>query len=70
MTIVEQVVKAEPLLVPRVVAAEMVGLSLTEFDDERRAGRIFCKKYGRKVLAPMDELKRYVESLPWDQTKD
>ncbi|SKT46704.1 helix-turn-helix domain-containing protein [Mycobacteroides abscessus] len=66
MTLV-QAVTAEPVLVPRLQAAEMIGLSPREFDDVRRAGKIFTKQYGRKILVPMDELKKFAESLPWDK---
>ncbi|WP_164909716.1 MULTISPECIES: hypothetical protein [Mycobacteroides] len=48
----------------------MLGLGLTEFDELRRAGRIFVRKYGRKVLVPLDEIKKCAETIPWDEDKD
>lgn len=59
----------EPLAVTRHQAAQMVSLSVTEIDDERRAGRLMARKHGRKVLIPMVELKRWVDALPADQMR-
>lgn len=70
MTAVVERVVAEPVLVPRRQAAEMLGLGLTEFDELRRAGRIFVRKYGRKVLVPMEEIRKCAETIPWDEDKD
>ena len=58
-----------PLAVTRKQAAQMVSLSVTEIDDERRAGRLVARKHGRKVLIPVDELKRWADSLPSDQMR-
>ena len=59
----------EPLAVTRHQAAEMLGISVTEVDDERRAGRLVARKHGRKVLIPTVELRRWVEALPSDQMR-
>lgn len=58
-----------PLAVTRRQAAQMVSLSVTEIDDERRAGRLAARKHGRKVLIPVAELQRWVEALPADQMR-
>jgi excisionase family DNA binding protein len=57
----------EPLAVDRHQAARLLSISVTEIDDERRAGRLIARKHGRKVLIPVAELKRWVEALPADQ---
>lgn len=57
------------IFVDRPEAARRLCLSITELDDERRAGRILAKRKGRKVLIPVSELERYAESLPWDEPK-
>ncbi len=59
----------ELLAVSRKQAAEMVNISVTEIDDERRAGRLVARKHGRKVLIPVSELRRWVEALPADQMR-
>ena len=59
----------EPLAVTRHQAAQMVSLSVTEIDDERRAGRLVARKHGRKVLIPVVELRRWVAALPADQMR-
>jgi hypothetical protein len=48
----------EPLAVTRHQAAQMVNISVTEIDDERRAGRLVARKHGRKVLIEVSELRR------------
>lgn len=58
-----------PLAVTRHQAARMISLSVTEIDDERRAGRLMARKHGRKVLIPVEELKRWVNDLPVDQMR-
>lgn len=59
----------DPLAVTRRQAAGMLNISLTEIDDERRAGRLVARKYGRRVLIPTAELRRWVEALPADQMR-
>lgn len=59
----------EPLAVTRQQAAQMVNVSVTEVDDERRAGRLIAKKYGRKVLIEVTELRRWLAALPADQMR-
>ena len=59
----------EPIAVTRREAAEMLGISVTEVDDERRAGRLVARKHGRKVLIPVAELRRWVEALPSDEMR-
>lgn len=60
---------AEPLAVSRQQAARLVNLSVTEIDDERRAGRLVAKKHGRKVLIEVAELRRWVAALPADHMR-
>jgi hypothetical protein len=59
----------EPLAVDRYQAARLLSISVTEIDDERRAGRLVARKHGRKVLIPMAELRRWVEALPSDDMR-
>lgn len=59
----------EPLAVDRYQAAQLLSISVTEIDDERRAGRLVARKHGRKVLIPMAELRRWVEALPSDDMR-
>ena len=59
----------ELLAVSRNQAAEMLGISVTEIDDERRAGRLLARKHGRKVLIPVTELRRWVDALPADEMR-
>lgn len=59
----------EPLAVGRQQAARLVNLSVTEIDDERRAGRLAAKKHGRKVLIEVGELRRWIAALPSDQMR-
>jgi hypothetical protein len=59
----------EPISVTRQQAAQMVNISVTEIDDERRAGRLVARKHGRKVLIPVAELRRWVEDLPSDDMR-
>ena len=59
----------EPLAVDRHQAARLLSISVTEIDDERRAGRLVARKHGRKVLIPMAELRRWVEALPSDDMR-
>lgn len=59
----------DPLAVTREQAARMLGISITEVDDERRAGRLIARKHGRKVLIPVVELRRWLGALPADQMR-
>lgn len=59
----------EPLAVTRHQAADMLNISVTEIDDERRAGRLLARKHGRKVLFPVAELQRWIAALPADQMR-
>lgn len=69
MKATEIVVEVEPLFVTRDDAARMLCLSVVELDNLRRAGHIVARKYGRKVLFPMDELRRYANTLPCDELR-
>ena len=60
------VVEVEPLFVTRDDAARLLCLSTVELDKLRAASRIVARKYGRKVLFPLDELRRFAASLPAD----
>ncbi|ASR85551.1 HTH DNA binding protein [Mycobacterium phage Krueger] len=62
----EVVVEVEPLFVTRDDAARMLCLSTVELDKLRASSRIVARKYGRKVLFPVDELRRFAKSLPAD----
>lgn len=55
------------LAVGRYEAARLLDLSLTELDNERRAGRLNARRHGRKVLFPVEELHRWLNALPSDQ---
>lgn len=59
----------EPIAVTRQQGARMLGLSVTEIDDERRAGRLVARKHGRKVLIPVTELRRWLDALPSDEMR-
>ncbi|WP_197739914.1 helix-turn-helix domain-containing protein [Mycolicibacterium sp. P9-64] len=59
-------VTVEPLFVTRVDAARMLCLSTVELDKLRAAGKIVPRRYGRRVLFPLDELRRFAASLPAD----
>lgn len=59
----------EPIAVTRREAAAMLGISMTEVDDERRAGRLIARRHGRKVLITVAELRRWVEALPTDEMR-
>lgn len=54
------------LLVTRPEAARILSLSVREIDNLRLAGKLMAKKHGSRVLFPITELERYVESLPWE----
>lgn len=60
--------QARTLLVTRPEAARILSLSLREIDNLRLAGKLMAKKHGSRVLFPITELERYVESLPWKWT--
>lgn len=53
-----------PLLLTKRAAAEALSLSESEVDRLRRAGRLLAKKCGNRVLFPVSELEKFVESLP------
>jgi hypothetical protein len=57
------------IFVDRAEAARRLCLSITELDDQRRAGNILAKRKGRKVLISVSELERFAASLPWDEPK-
>lgn len=65
----EIVVEVEPIFVTREDAARMLCLSVVELDNLRRAGYVVARKYGRKVLFPLDELRRYAKTLPCDELR-
>jgi hypothetical protein len=60
------VVTVEPLFVTRVDAARMLCLSTVELDRLRAAGKIVARRYGRRVLVPLEELRRFAARLPAD----
>ena len=55
-----------PLLVSRSEAARLLSLSTHEIDNLRRAGKLLAKKYGSRVLFPLDELRQFADSLPYE----
>lgn len=57
------------LAASRQQASQMLGISVTEIDDERRAGRLMARKHGRKVLIPVAELERWLDALPSDDMR-
>ena len=59
----------EPLAVTRQQAAQMLNISVTEIDDERRSGRLLARKHGRKVLILVAELRRWLDALPSDDMR-
>ncbi|WNM74133.1 excise [Mycobacterium Phage Nergal] len=61
------VVEVEPLLVTREDAARLLGLSTKEVDRLRASRHIVPKRHGRKVLFPIDELRRFAAALPADE---
>ncbi|QFG09433.1 HTH DNA binding protein [Mycobacterium phage Yuna] len=67
MKAAEVVVEVEPLLVTREDAARILCLSTVELDKLRANSKLVARKYGRKVLFPLDELRRFASSLPADQ---
>ncbi|ASR85646.1 excise [Mycobacterium phage Ellie] len=67
MKAAEVVVEVEPLFVTREDAARLLCLSTVELDKLRASSKLVARKYGRKVLFPVDELRRFAQSLPADQ---
>ena len=63
------VVEVEPLFVTREDAARILCLSVVELDELRAASKIIARKYGRKVLFPVDELRRFAATLPADEPR-
>lgn len=59
-------VRVPPILVTRPEAARLLSLSVPEIDRLRRAGHLRAKRHGSKVLFPIAELERFVETLPWE----
>ena len=59
----------EPLAVTRQQAAQILNISVTEIDDERRSGRLQARRHGRKVLIPVAELRRWLDALPSDDMR-
>lgn len=55
------------LMVTRKEAARRLSLSVSEIDYARRRGDLAAVRYGAKVLIPVDELRRFAESLPADK---
>jgi Helix-turn-helix domain len=60
-------VEAEPLLVSREDAARLLCVSTREVDRLRASGQIVARRHGRRVLFAINELRRFVESLPLDE---
>lgn len=58
--------RVPPLVVTRAEAARLLSLSVPEIDRLRRAGRLLAKRHGTRVLFPIIELERFVETLPWE----
>ncbi|UTN93243.1 excise [Mycobacterium Phage Sunflower1121] len=63
----EVVVEVEPLFVTRDDAARILCISPAEIDRLRAGSKLVARKYGRRVLFPVDELRRFAKSLPADQ---
>ncbi|WP_225507956.1 helix-turn-helix domain-containing protein [Mycobacteroides abscessus] len=53
-------------MVSRNEAARILSLSVPEVDRLRYSGRLMAKKHGSRVLFPLFELERFVDSLPWE----
>lgn len=53
-----------PMLLTKRAAAEALSLSETEIDRLRRAGKLLARKHGNRVMFPVSELEKFIESLP------
>ncbi|APD18258.1 helix-turn-helix DNA binding protein [Mycobacterium phage Hammy] len=60
------VLTIEPVFLTRPEAAEFLRLSTAEVDRLRAIGALIPRRYGRRVLFPLDELRRFAMSLPAD----
>ncbi|QFG11468.1 HTH DNA binding protein [Mycobacterium phage Ekdilam] len=67
MKAAEVVVEVEPLFVNRDDAARILCISPAEVDRLRAGSKLVARKYGRRVLFPIAELRRFAQSLPADQ---
>lgn len=67
MSDTQVVIEVEPLLVSRDDAARILAISPREIDNLRAASKIVARRHGRKVLFPIEELRRFATSLPADQ---
>lgn len=55
---------AEPLALMPKPAAHYIGISLASLYNEIRAGRITARKFGRRTLINVDDLKAWLVALP------
>ena len=54
----------EPLALMPKPAARYIGISLASLYNEIRAGRITARKFGRRTLINVDDLKAWLVALP------
>jgi excisionase family DNA binding protein len=54
----------EPLAYTSAAACEKASLSRPALQKEINAGRLRVRRFGRKVLIEVDELRRFIASLP------
>ncbi|ARQ95484.1 HTH DNA binding protein [Mycobacterium phage Shandong1] len=59
--------QTEPLFLTRAEAAEVLRICEKEVDRLRAKGQIVARRCGRRVLFPLDELRRFAASLPADE---
>jgi hypothetical protein len=55
------------IMVTRKEAARRMSLSVSEIDEARRRGDLASQHYGAKIRIPLDDLRRFAESLPADE---
>lgn len=55
---------AEPLALMPKPAAHYIGISTASLYNEIRAGRITARKFGRRTLINVDDLKAWLAALP------
>lgn len=60
---------SDEIFVDRKEAARRLSLSPSEVDVLRRRGDLGCRRYGRKVLFPVQELERFANTLPADEPR-
>lgn len=57
----------DAIMVTRTEAARRLSLSERQIDELRRRGDLAAQRFGRKILIPVSELRRFAESLPADE---